>query len=212
MLDMLAERQKDLLKHLQKHKTGSTVDELAGELGITRNAVRQHLSSLEGDGLVKLGDSRPSGGGRPQHLYVLTDKGKECFPRHYSWFAQLLVESIARETGEQGLRDRLEAMGENVAEQLTRQHAPLKNQKDKAQALTAVMQQLGYDASVAEKSGHPVIEADNCVFHTLAMQNPEVCHFDLALMAKFTGSEIDHEQCMARGEHVCRFKLKAKGD
>ncbi|MBI1889953.1 MAG: HTH domain-containing protein [Burkholderiales bacterium] len=209
MLEMLAIRQKDLLKHLQSHKTGLTVDELANELGITRNAVRQHLASLEGDGLVIQSDSRPSGG-RPQHLYVLTEKGKECFPRHYSWFAQLLVDSITQEVGEAGLRARLEAMGEKVADQLLRQHPPMTNRQEKTHALTDVMQHLGYEASVQEKAGQAVIEADNCVFHTLAMQNPEVCHFDLALMSKFTNSEIDHEQCMARGAHVCRFKLKAK--
>lgn len=209
MLDMLAGRQKDLVKHLQKHKEGLTVDELAGELGITRNAVRQHLASLESDGLLTQSTTRPSGG-RPQYLYVLTDKGRECFPRHYSWFAQLLLEEIAHDAGPEGLRPRLEAMGEKVAQQLIRQHPPLAGQQDKARVLTEVMQQLGYEASVSEQSGDAIIEADNCVFHTLAMQNPEVCHFDLAMLAKFTDSEVEHEKCMALGAHVCRFKLKPK--
>jgi predicted ArsR family transcriptional regulator len=209
MLDMLADRQKDLLRHLQKHKEGATVDELVAELGITRNAVRQHLASLESDGLVMQNATRPSGG-RPQFLYGLTDKGRECFPRHYSWFAQLLVESIVRETGHEGLCARLETMGESVADQLARQHAPMASQSEKAQAVAGVMQQLGYEARAEEGAGTPVIEADNCVFHALAMQNPDVCQFDLALLGRFTNSDVIHEQCMANGDHVCRFRLKEK--
>jgi predicted ArsR family transcriptional regulator len=141
---------------------------------------------------------------------VLTEKGKECFPRHYTWFAQLLVETIAQETGEAGLRTRLEGMGEKVADQLIRQRPPLENHKDRTRAMTEVMQQLGYEARSGEDAGDAIIEADNCVFHALAMQNPEICRFDLALLGKFTGSSVEHEQCMANGEHVCRFKLKEK--
>jgi predicted ArsR family transcriptional regulator len=204
---MLALRQKDLLQHLLKHKEGMTMDELSVELHVTRNAVRQHLAALEADGLVTQGVTRPSGG-RPRQLFVLTEKGKECFPRHYSWFAQLLVESIASEVGQEGLRARLEALGGKVADQLLHQYTTGDAADDKVRILADLMEHLGYAASASEESGTPVIEADNCVFHALAMKNPDICHFDLALLEKFTGSRVEHQKCMARGEHVCRFKLK----
>lgn len=207
MLEMLTTRQKDLLTCLMKQKDGVTVEELSGELHITRNAVRQHLASLENDDLVTPGSTRASGG-RPQQLYVLTDKGRECFPRHYSWFAELLVESIVRENGEEGLRTQLDLMGKKVAEQLLRQQPALEKQQDKAEALARVMHGLGYESVSQQEAGSTIIEVDNCVFHTLAMKNPEVCRFDLALMSRFTDSEVEHEECMARGAHVCRFKLK----
>ena len=64
------------------------------------------FATLMRDGLVGPGATRPSGG-RPQQLYLLTDVGKEAFPRHYSWFAQLLINAMAREHGTAGLRARL---------------------------------------------------------------------------------------------------------
>ena len=210
MLAILGTRQQALLKLLLRHKGGLTVDEIATALGITRNAVRQHVAALTNDGLLTLGETRPSGG-RPEQLYMLTDAGKELFPRHYSWFAQLVVESIKTESGADGLRERLGAMGTSVAEQLRARHPGLQTRQQKVAALADVMEQLGYDTKDAgTHADATTIEADNCIFHSLAMKNPEVCAFDLALLSTFTDSKVDHQECMARGGNVCRFKFSGK--
>lgn len=207
---VLGSRQQELLKQLLKNKGGLTIDELSGQLEITRNGVRQHMTALEKDGYVTPGTVRPSGG-RPEQLYVLTDKGKEFFPRHYSWFAQLMLESIKQESGAEGLRERLGVMGAAVAQQMLDQHAGLENQQQKVEKLSELMGQLGYNTrNVTVENGAPIIEADNCVFHHLAMKNPEICAFDLALLSTFMGSNVEHEGCMARGENACRFKFTPK--
>jgi predicted ArsR family transcriptional regulator len=205
MLEIMGVRQKELLKLLLKNKSGLTVDQLSAQLAITRNAVRQHLASLENDSLVEKGATRASGG-RPEQLYVLTEKGNECFPRHYSWFAQLLVESVQQEKGPEALGERLTAMGEKVAQQLRAQYPNLKTREEKVQKLAEIMEQLGY-STMHETSKAATIEADNCVFHTLALQNPAICQFDLALLSTFTDSKVDHQECMAKNGNVCRFKF-----
>jgi len=210
MLEILGSRQKELLSLLLKNKGGLTVDELAQPLGITRNAVRQHLSALENDRLVAQGATRPSGG-RPEQLYVLADKGREIFPRQYSWFAQLVVESIKQDVGSAGLRERLGAIGSAVGINLRSQYPGLQNRQQKVEKLSEVMEQMGYNTtSMTAKGEAPTIEADNCVFHNLATKNPEICEFDLALLATFTDSKVDLQECMARGGNVCRFKFTAK--
>lgn len=212
MLTMLGNRQQDLLKLLLKNKGGLTIDALSKQLGITRNAVRQHIAALEQERLVTQGIIRPSGG-RPEQLYVLTDTGKEVFPRQYSWFAQLMIESLQQESGTEGLRERLGSMGAALAQQLARQYAELENGPQKIAQLAEIMEALGYNARLGDaESDASVIEADNCIFHTLAMKNPEICQFDLALLSTFTHSTVDHQTCMATGGHVCRFKFTAKQD
>jgi predicted ArsR family transcriptional regulator len=209
VLDMLGDRQAQLLRMLLKNKSGLTVDELALGLQITRNAVRQHLTALERDELVAPGPTRPSGG-RPQQLFVLTRKGTELFPRHYSWFTQLVVESMKREHGLAGLRERLGAMGRGVAEQMRARHPELDTHEQKVERLAAVMSELGYEARASTRSGEaPMIEADNCVFFELALKIPEICQFDLSLLGTFTDSSVEHEECMARGGNVCRFRFRA---
>ncbi|MDO9101890.1 MAG: HTH domain-containing protein [Candidatus Nitrotoga sp.] len=212
MLELLGNRQQELLKLLLKNKSGLTIDELSDHLKISRNAVRQHVSALENNGIVTEGVTRPSGG-RPEQLYVLTDEGKEFFPRNYSWFAQLMVELIAQESGVAGLRERLGTMGVGVAQQLLSQNSVLKTREQKVEKLSKVMEELGYSTrSTAVNSDASTIEADNCIFHNLAMKNPEICQFDLALLSTFTDSTVDHVECMAKGGNVCRFKFKAKDE
>lgn len=208
---ILGSRQQELLKLLLKNKAGYTIDELSAQLEITRNGVRQHVAALEKDGYVAPGKTRPSGG-RPEQLYVLTDMGKEFFPRHYSWLAQLLIESIKQDSGAEGLRERLGTMGAEVAQQmLSQQHSGLENQQQRLKKLSELMEQLGYNAKNATVgNGLPVIEADNCVFHNLALENPEICAFDLALISTFMGSNVEHEGCMAKGDNSCRFKFTPK--
>lgn len=210
MLELLGNRRKELLTLLLENKAGLTVDEMAQRTEITRNAVRQHLTALANDRLVTQGRTRPSGG-RPEQLYVLTDKGREFFPRQYSWFSRLLVESIKRDVGIEGLRERLRAIGSTVGANLGGQYPELENRQQKVDKLAEVMEQMGYSATSLSAEDNPsTIEADNCVYHDLAMEIPEICQFDLALLESFTDSEVDHQECMAKGDNVCRFRFIAK--
>lgn len=207
MLAILGTRQQELLKLLLRSKVGLTVLELSERLHITSNAIRQHLAALENEGLVAPGKARPSGG-RPEQLYVLTEAAKELFPRHYAWFAQLVVESIKQETGAEAMQERLGTMGAGAAQQLLRQHAGLEGRDQKVEKLAEIMEELGYEARQIEGE-EQVIEADNCVFHNLAMSDPAICEFDRMLLSTFTDSAVDHQECMAKGGHVCRFRFSA---
>ncbi|HEX5327334.1 MAG TPA: helix-turn-helix domain-containing protein [Acetobacteraceae bacterium] len=205
MLESFGSRQRDLLHALLGAPEGLSVEALAARLGITRNAVRQHLAALAADGLVAFGSMRPSGG-RPEQLHVLTEKGRELFPRRYSWFAELMIGLLRREHRGEGLRDRLRGLGTDVAAELRRQHPGPAGLDDRVSRLAGLMADLGYNARVQPESDQPpVIEANNCIFHQLAMKNPEICAFDLALLSDFTGADVEHQECMARGGRACRF-------
>lgn len=211
MLNTIGERQKRLLKLLRGTKPGMSVDELSKGLEITRNAVRQHLSSLEGAGLVAAGTTRPSGGGRPQQLYVLTELGQESFPRKYSWLAQLVLASVQREEGVENMGKRLSDIGADMARQIRSQYPELHTQQEKVEKLAEVMDQLGYSAKNATlPGGEAVIEADNCVFHKMAVKDLDICHLDKGLMETFTDSKVEQHECMARGGQLCRFRFLPK--
>lgn len=211
MGEMFGERRKQLLRHLLRNKSGATVEELQRALGVTRTAVRQQLAVLMRDALVTPGATRPTGG-RPEQLFVLTDEGKESFPRHYSWFAQLLIEAIAKEHGQSGLRVRLGRIAAAVVAQL-RGHAPSPaSRRQKVAELATLMDELGYDArTTKDVGGAPTIEADNCIFHALARKDPEICQFDIALFSGYSSSKVELHECMARGGHVCRFRFMPRG-
>ncbi|HET7680554.1 MAG TPA: HTH domain-containing protein [Xanthobacteraceae bacterium] len=211
----LGGRQRELLHALLQDRAGRTIDRLVSDLGITRTAVRQHLASLERDGLVARGGTQPSGG-RPEHLYVLTEKGAEHFARRYSWFADLLVDLLKRELGGEGVRQRLSELGKKTAQSMRERERTPAGSEDRVSQLAKVMGELGYEASrdvdasaVPAASGGEIV-ARNCVFHQLAQAHPEVCAFDLGFMSEFVGAPIEHTECMVRGNHCCRFRFGAK--
>jgi predicted ArsR family transcriptional regulator len=209
MITLLGLRQQQLLTLLLQNKDGLTVEHLSKGLGITDNAVRQHLTALERDGMVARGETK-STGGRPEQLYGLTTAGHELFPRHYSWFAELLINSLREEQGVDALRERLESMGKAVGRQVTTRLAETEDKAERIRALSGIMRELGYQSESIDPSKEklPAIEATNCVFHSLAQRYPEVCHFDLAMMSEVAGCDVIHDECMVRGGHVCRFKFK----
>src|SRR5688500_14654266 len=211
MAEVFRERRRQVLRQRLRNKRGATVDELGQGLGVTSTAIRQQLAWLMRDGLVAPGETRASGG-RPKQLFLLTEKGREAFPRHYSWFAQLLIEAMAQEHGATGLRTRLGRIAAAVVAQLRHRTPEAGTRREKVVQLSSLMDELGYDARMTKDvGGAPAIEADNCVFHELAMKNPVICHFDLALMSSYTGSKVELHECMARGGHVCRFRFTPRG-
>ena len=209
MINLFGVRQQQLLTLLLQKKVGLTVENLSRSLGITDNAVRQHLVALERDGMVARGEAQ-STGGRPEQLYGLTAAGNELFPRHYSWFAELLINSLQEEQGSDALRKRLESLGTGIGRQIKPRLMAIEDKPGRIRTLSGIMQELGYESGWADSPNEnlPVIEASNCVFHTLAQRYPEVCYFDLAMMAEVVGCEVIHDECMVRGGHLCRFKFR----
>ena len=210
MIETLGERQQQLLALLLNNKAGLTVDDLSAQLRITRNAVRQHLSALERDDLVRRGETKPSGG-RPEQLYLLSERGAELFPRRYSWFSELLIEAMAADVGHDAVGDKLDQMGRAVGRQLLSSRASAPERAARVAAMAEIMKELGYAADVARTPANDTIEAANCVFHHLAAKFPEVCRFDLGLIGAFTDARVDHQECMVRGGRMCRFKLTPSG-
>jgi predicted ArsR family transcriptional regulator len=201
--------QQSLLRTLLRNKDGLTVQALAHILEVSRNAVRQHLTSLERDGFVTKGRTQPSGG-RPEQLYVLTSEGSEQFPRQYSWFSELLLQLLQTQPGDSSLDDKLAEMGRTVAASLAARLAGEPGSAERIAAVAEIMRNLGYDAIPGTENSEHVIEAHNCVFHKLAAKSPEVCSFDLALLSAASGNQVEHRTCMVRGGDACRFRFVAE--
>lgn len=198
----------ELMRLLLHADGGSTVDQLSENLTITKSAVRQHLMGLERDQLVSKGVTRPSGG-RPEQLYILTDAGKENFPRQYSWFSELLLSFLAKGLGEDELERTLAEMGTSIGMSVANTAKPGESLKVRAERMISVMQEKGYDAQLDSTADTPEIIASNCVFHAVALKEPSVCKFDVALVEAGTGTKVEHVTCMAKGEAKCRFRLRS---
>ena len=199
--------QQELLRSLLHNKDGLTVEDLGRALGISRNAVRQHLAALERDGMVARGRTQPTGG-RPEQVYQITPNGQERFPRQYSWFAEMLMKALEAQVGRDGAAEQLDDMGRNTGEGLRSRFCAPDDPEARLSEIAGHMAELGYEARANPKAFE--IEAQNCVFHQLAVKYPEVCRFDLGLLEAASGQAVEHRACMARGDAKCCFKFSPR--
>ncbi|MBL1275705.1 MAG: HTH domain-containing protein [Ectothiorhodospiraceae bacterium] len=204
-LSTLGQRQQSLLLSLLHNRKGLTVDDLTHELDISRNAVNQHLNSLDSVGFIE-NAMLSSTGGRPSKVYTLSSKGLELFPRHYALFSNLLINWIKQKLGDEDLESCMSELGTQVAQEFKPRVQKHRSHTDKLKEVASIMQELGYEARVEKnKENEEEIIASNCVFHKLASESDEVCLFDTSLMSNLLDSKIDHKECMVRGGNVCRF-------
>ena len=206
MLEVIGQRQQDLLSLLLERKQGLTIDQMAAALGITRTAVREHVAALERDRLIAAGAFASSTGGRPGRLYTLTQRGHALFPKHYDLIARLLLESLAARLGAGETQSELRLLGARLASQLAHR-VGAGDLKTRTAAIAKLMRELGYEASASDGQ---TIEALNCVYHDLAKADQAVCALDIALIENLAGADVEHRACMARGDNACVFCLKSR--
>ncbi|HJP97586.1 MAG TPA: helix-turn-helix domain-containing protein [Rhodanobacteraceae bacterium] len=211
-LRQLGSTQQKLLRKLLLSPQGATVEELCRAIGVTHNAVRQHLAVLMGAGFVERGESIRSGG-RPRACYVLQPAGRELFPRNYALMARGMIEYLYAHAGTQAVQHMLSEMGARLGADATARIATASDGQEATRLLAEQLDTLGYEAQVVEADGHTEVEAWNCVFHSLARSHPDVCRFDLAFMGAATGRPVQRTQCMLHGAPACRFRIgsTAKG-
>lgn len=191
---------------LNAKPSGLTLDELATRLGVSRNAVRQHVTSLERDGLVSAQGTRPTGR-RPSRTYGLTEQGGEAFPRRYDLLSTTMLQALVSRLGDDAAEEVLDAMVEELAARWLPALEPLAPAERRA-AVVEVMNRLGYHASSGADGGR--VEAVNCVYHKVARQTRAVCRFDERLLSRLLGEQVQLTSCMAEGEGSCVFAALAR--
>jgi DeoR family suf operon transcriptional repressor len=195
-------RQEDLLQALLQNKAGLTMEELSRELGISKAAVQQHVLALERDGLVQRKELVRTKG-RPSYRYALTEEGIHAFPKHYDWFARLLLDHCLGTYGSEETRRLLYRLGKEMGETL-RPRLRGKEGVERLKEVVALMTELGYQAELVEDPGGAYIRAFNCIYHHLARDYREVCSLDMGLLDALLGP-VEQRECMVRGGLSCVF-------
>src|ERR1051325_11177923 len=105
-MNQLADSRRGILELLKRNGT-ATIAQLATELQLTGEGVRQHLLQLQREGLVeprgKSSGERPRTG-RPATYYQLTNAGDHIFRKRYDVLAIALIDALDEELGPDGAK------------------------------------------------------------------------------------------------------------
>lgn len=201
-LSSLSDRQQTLLRLILHSNQGLTLDQLAKQLDISRNAVMQHIACLEKQQCIDT-HMLPSSGGRPCRAYILSDTGRALFPKQYALFSSALLKTLGHQLDKQQLESVLHTMGQELAEPFK---ARVNSSSNTIEEIQQVMEELGYETSQGSMVSEPHhIIAKNCVFHDLAMENESICVLDRALISSLLGTQVEQSSCMAKGDDNCQF-------
>ena len=184
-----------------------TVDELCQALGLTRNAVRAHLATLERDGLVRRSGVRP-GTSKPAQLYALTPEAAELFPRGYAPVLGGLLESLSQRLSVEVLEEAVRDAGRRMA---LEHPLPRGGVRERAVAAAAMLDELGGNAEVSEVDGTVWIAAWSCPLAAVVPSHPELCRLVEALLAEMMDALV-RERCERDKPPRCSFEVVSRGD
>lgn len=180
-----------------------TVDDLCRELGVTANAVRVQLASLERDEWVRKVGTRP-GPRRPAHVYALDPAAEEQLSRAYAPVLATLVHALQERLPE---AERL-ALFEEVGRHLASGLPPAEGGAEaRLQVATEVLRQLGGLAEVRrEDDGTLRIVGFGCPIAAGVKRDHDLCRAVESLLRALTGLPL-HERCDRADRPSCRFEL-----
>lgn len=183
-----------------------TVDELAQELGLSGNAVRQQLALLERDGMVGQGESR-RGVSKPARTYVITAEAELLFSRAYAPVLTQLLHVLDERLGPAEFDQVMRDVGRCLTANRPR---PTGDLRQRAEAATALLNELGGQARVVEHNGGFVIRAYGCPLSAATQWHPEACNAVESLLAEFAGIPVK-KCCDAEDRLRCCFEVGGDG-
>jgi predicted ArsR family transcriptional regulator len=180
-----------------------TVNELAGALGVTDNAVRGHLESLARAGYVRdAGVVRSGLAGKPAAEYEVTADAEVMLSRAYAPALAALVSALSRQLEPRALRAALREAGRSLVP-APKRPASLAASATAARALLA---ELGGSAHVLRSKAHADLLGDGCPLAAAVAREPATCTIVESMIEARTGRHV--EQRCAHGERPrCAFRI-----
>lgn len=181
---------------------------LASQLGISVQAMRRHLRTLEDEGLVE-STAVTAGPGRPSNLWRLTSRGHQHFPDGSETFAIGLLDSLAQSLPPEMLSALLQQQAQDKADQYRRHlgDAPL---EERVRALIDLRSREGYVSDMAPtQDGHGwCISEFHCSVQRIAEEFPAICDQELQLIRMtFPDCQVERVHWRLESGHSCGFQI-----
>ncbi len=193
------------LLRLIQERGGATLASLQQATGLSRSALRQHMTILERDGLIRERLARGKAG-RPPIVYEPAPVPPLPAAKSYV----TLLGAVLRAVEEQG-EGRLSRVVGAVAAEIAEQHRDISTIPEAPARIRAALELLWEDARTAQlRPGgrqYEIILPD-CPLASLASEFNEICDITRELLATLVGAEVQQREWLVRGDARCSFVLR----
>jgi DeoR family suf operon transcriptional repressor len=181
---------------------------LATRFGLTAQALRRHLKTLEEDGVVRY-RREVRGVGGPVFAYSLTPQGEALFPKDYLGALAEALEVVHEEQGDAGVARIFERRWQVIAGQIRPQLEGL-DMAERARRLGELLSTHGYMASVTTNEGGSEVEIreHNCAMRAVAERFPQACRAEAAFIADMLGGEVERVSHVLDGCAACEYVVR----
>lgn len=184
-----------------------SVEELAASLGLTDNAVRAQLATLERDDVVRpLGVRRDGTVGKPATIYGVAPDTSALFSSAY---APVLVALLA-ELGERMAPRQVEALLRRTGRRLAASLPQRATFDERVRSSAAFLASAGADAELVQTSDGYEIRGHGCVLAEAVVECPGTCAVLEQLLRETTGGAV-REHCDRTSQPSCRFSISPAG-
>lgn len=183
-----------------------SAEAIAGSLGITPNAVRQHLTNLVRDELVR-SEPQKAKRGRPALLFSLTEGADAIFPKRYGQLASMVLAEV-REIGGDGMLDEIfRRLAERHAQEIAPQLEGLEFDQ-RLEKVVAWIRRAGTLAEAEPAEEGIRVNIHNCPFRATALKYPQVCTITPHLLTRLLDVPVSQEKSIHRRDPYCSFVVQ----
>ena len=186
----------------------STAAALGQRLGLTPAAVRRHLDTLLGEGMIEAREQRvhgQRGRGRPAKVFALTEAGRDAvragLRRPGGQCAAVPRRNRRRTSSWQSSPGRGSASWRSATVRSSRPQPP-------GTAPTALARALSADGYAASAQASPTASGEqlcqhHCPVAHVAEQFPQLCEAETEVFARLLGTHVQRLATIAHGDGVC---------
>ena len=186
---------------------------LAGLLGVSAMAVRQHLYSLAEEGLVDYDEeARPVG--RPAKLWHLTPAADSHFPNGHQDLAVGLLGNLRQIFGEEGMEKLLRLRAQEQTDLYRSAMKPDASLRDRLESLAEIRSREGYMAAVEEaEDGDLLLVENHCPVCAAASVCQGLCALELQVFRAVLGEAVTVERTdhILAGARRCAYRVRKAG-
>lgn len=209
-IDLLPPSSKHELLLLIKRRGTITLSDAVEALTLARTTLREHLSQLERDGLVKR-FTRKQARGRPSLHYRLTERGERLFPLQDGVLLGTLLDFLQRENRQDLIDAFFEWFWDARVRDLEDRFSVLdpEDRAGRLEVLESVLWQQGFMPEISYRGEVLVIRQCNCPFPEAVKQTCLPCWREAKFYERIFASPIERVSYIPDGDPACTYEIPA---